>query len=68
MQYRLVPVGDKIVVIVDSEPQHPVESAPAEWIEVLEAKAGCYDFSNSMVKGNGRLSQLPGSIGGHSHE
>jgi hypothetical protein len=68
MQYRLVPVGDKIVVIVDSEPQHPMESAPAEWTEVLEAKAGHYDFSKTMVKGNGQFSQPPALIRGYSHE
>jgi len=66
--YRLVPVGDKLVLIVDREPQLPVTNREAQWIDTLEPSAGYYDFSNGTAKENGHLSELAAPVGGYSHE
>jgi hypothetical protein len=66
--YRLVPVGDKIVVIVDRDDQGRSTDQEAECIGVLPQRAVYYDFRIGKVNGNESLDKVAAALGGYSHE
>jgi hypothetical protein len=66
--YRLVPVGDKIVLIFESSlPELPTESA-ADCIEMLNGDAGCYDFGIDGAGENESFNEVATWPGGYSRE
>ncbi len=66
--YRLVPVGDKIVLIIESERQQLSADRPADYIHVLDADAACYDFGIEGASENEGVNEVAESVGGYSHE
>ena len=64
MHYRLVPVGDKIVLIVMPE------AAPGgeEYVHVHDTKASCYDFDTAGANENEGLNEVSTWIGGPARE
>jgi len=66
--YRLVPVGDKIVVIVDRDDQGRSTDQETERVGVLPQRAAYYDFRIGKVNGNESLDEVAAALGGYSHE
>jgi hypothetical protein len=66
--YRLVPVGDKIVLMVDREPLHLVATVEAQWNDAPVANAGYYDFRNGTANEDGPLGEYAAPTGGYSNE
>ena len=66
--YRWVPVGDKIVLIVDREEPRPSTQREAERIGVLPKRAVYYDFRIGRVNGNESLDEVAAAFGGYTHE
>ena len=64
MNYRLIPVGDKLVLIIDADPA----SGSEEYVSVRDAKATCYDFYVEGASGNEGFNENASWIGGISHE
>jgi hypothetical protein len=65
--YRLVPVGDKIVLIIEPELEQ-VYADGSGYSHVLDAGADCYDFGSGGADGNEGDHEIPGWSGGYSHE
>ncbi len=66
--YRLVPVGDKIVLIIEPELQQVSADGGAGYSDMLDAGAECYDFGSAAAGGNEGDHEIPGWSGGYSHE
>jgi len=65
--YRLVPVGDKIVLIVEPELQLLSGDAASGHSQVLDTDAGCYDFGSEGASANESCNEIT-TAGGYSHE
>jgi hypothetical protein len=66
--YRLVPVGDKIVLIIEPELQPVSADGGAGYIRMLDAGADCYDFGSEGAMANEGDHDISGWSGGYSHE
>jgi hypothetical protein len=64
MNYRLIPVGDKLVLIIDADPA----SGSEEYAGMRDTKATCYDFDVERASGYEGLNENTSWIGGISHE
>ena len=64
MNYRLIPVGDKLVLIIDADQA----SGSEEYACVQDTKATCYDFDVERASGNEGFNENTSWIGGLSHE
>ena len=64
MHYRLVPVGDKIVLIAVAD----AAAAGEECVRVHDPKASCYDFDTAGANQNEGLNEVSTWIGGATHE
>ena len=64
MHYRLVPVGDKIVLIAVPD----AGTGGEERVYVRDPKASCYDFDTAGANQNEGLSEVSTWIGGPTHE
>ena len=64
MRYRLVPVGDKLVLITEAD----AAADGDDYNYVRDAKAGCYDFDVEGVSENEGINQVGAWNGGISHE
>ena len=64
MSYRLIPVGDKLVLIIDLDQANGRE----EYVCVQDTKTTCYDFDVERASGNEGLNENTSWIGGISHE
>ena len=65
--YRLVPVGDKIVLIIESE-HRPSADRAADDNHVLDEDAACYDFCIDGASGNEGFNEVATWFGGYAHE
>jgi len=66
--YRLVPVGDKIVLIFEPDLRQLSAKRGADYIQMLDADAGCYDFGIDGASENEGFNEVATSGGGYSHE
>ena len=66
--YRLVPVGDKIVLIIEPDLLQLSTERGAGYIQTLDAVAGCYDFGIDGASENEGFNEVATSAGGYSHE
>ncbi len=66
--YRIVPVGDKIVLIIEPELQQVSADEGAGYSHRLDAGADCYDSGSGGAGGNESDHEIPGWSGGYSHE
>jgi hypothetical protein len=64
MNYRLVPVGDKLVVMVVPD----ATAGSEEYVYVRDPKASCYDFDTAGANENEGLNEVSTWIGGTTHE
>ena len=65
--YRLVPVGDKIVLIIEPDLRQ-LSAERGDYIQMLDADAGCYDFGIDGASENEGINEVATSAGGYSHE
>ena len=64
MHYRLIPVGDKLVVVVVPD----AAAGGEEYVYVRDTKASCYDFDIAGANENEGLNEGSPGIGGGTHE
>ena len=65
--YRLVPVGDKLVLMsAPNEP--PLSEGDEHYFPGRDANEGYYDFGIEQSSDNEQSGEITVSIGGHSHE
>lgn len=65
--YRLVPVGDKLVLMsAPNEP--PLSEGDERYFPARDANEGYYDFGIEQSSDNEQSGEITASIGGHSHE
>jgi len=65
--YRLVPVGDKLVLMSAPNERLVLESETT-YFPVRDANTGYYDFGIEQSSDNEQSGEIAASIGGHSHE
>jgi len=65
--YRLIPVGDKIVLIVESGQPLSADAVAGNG-QMLDDDAGCYDFVSEGAAANERPRKVRQASGGSSHE
>jgi len=66
MPYRIVPVGDKLVLMIEPELALPEVAPQAGHIQAVESNARYYDFDAKSTSANEDFREL--SVGGYSHE
>jgi len=64
MHYRLIPIGDKLVLVVVPH----AAAGGEEYVYVRDTKASCYDFDIAGVNENEGLNEVSPWIGGATHE
>ena len=64
MNYRLVPVGDKLVLMAVLD----AAAGGEEYVYVRDTKASCYDFDIAGANENEGLNEVSTWIGGATHE
>lgn len=65
--YRVVPVGDKLVLLMEPRLSQPVGEGQ-EYADVRGVDSGCYDFGSERASESEGFSQVSISSGGPSHE
>jgi hypothetical protein len=68
LSYRLIPVGDKIVLIVEPELHLAPADVGAGYSQVLDGDAGCYDFGSERMSANESFNEITSTVGGYSRE
>jgi len=66
MPYRIVPVGDKLVLMIEPELRQPHATDEAVYIRAYESNAGYYDFGVDQANANEGFRET--TFGGNSHE
>ena len=66
MPYRIVPVGDKLVLMIQPERQQRVAATGPVSIDAHDSNAGYYDPDAENVAANEGFTEIP--FGGNSHE
>ena len=64
MNYRLIPVGDKLVLMAVAD----AAAVSEEYVHVRDTKASCYDFDIAGVNENEGVDEVSTWIGGPTHE
>ena len=64
MHYRLVPVGDKLVLVLVPD----AATGGEEYLYVRDTKASCYDFDIGGANENEGVNEVSTWIGGTAHE
>ena len=64
MHYRLVPVGDKLVLVVVPDSAAGGE----EYVYVRDTEGSCYDFDIAGANENEGVNEVSACIGGATHE
>ncbi len=66
--FRLVPVGDKIVLIFEPDLRQLPSDGEADYIRMLDRHTGCYDFGIDGAIENEGVNEVATWLGGYSYE